>query len=163
PRRPARLAPRARYRRETPVHDERRQWRRDGDRCRDKRAAGFDPGRPLPVGGDRRRVIPASPTPSALCVEGLTFSYSGKQVLEDVSFKIKPGEFTVLLGPSGAGKTTLFSLITRLYDSRVGKISINGAAVRAAPGAALSRLRVVFQQPTLDLGLTVRQNLLYHA
>ncbi|WP_198476690.1 ABC transporter ATP-binding protein [Aquamicrobium zhengzhouense] len=108
-------------------------------------------------------MIPASPTPSALCVEGLTFSYSGKPVLEDVSFKIEPGEFTVLLGPNGAGKTTLFSLITRLYDSRVGKISINGAEVRAAPGAALSRLGVVFQQPTLDLDLTVRQNLLYHA
>lgn len=101
--------------------------------------------------------------PPALEVGGLTFGYTGKPVLDEVSFSIEPGEFTVLLGPNGAGKTTLFSLVTRLYDTRIGTIRINGAELRRNPGAALSRLGVVFQQPTLDLDLTVRQNLSYHA
>lgn len=105
----------------------------------------------------------SGPQPLALAVAGLDFSYSGKLVLDNVSFAIRPGEFVVLLGPNGAGKTTLFSLITRLYDARGGTIEIGGFEVRRRPSQALSRLGVVFQQPTLDLELTVRQNLNYHA
>jgi ABC-2 type transport system ATP-binding protein len=101
--------------------------------------------------------------PAALEIRGLSFSYSGKPVLDDIGFSIAPGEFLVLLGPNGAGKTTLFSLVTRLYDRRVGNIRIDGFDVRRQPRQALARLGVVFQQPTLDLDLTVRQNLGYHA
>jgi ABC-2 type transport system ATP-binding protein len=101
--------------------------------------------------------------PPALEVTGLSFSYSGPPVLDDVGFTISRGEFVVLLGPNGAGKTTLFSLVTRLYDRRVGTIRIDGYDVRRQPSPALARLGVVFQQPTLDLDLTVRQNLAYHA
>ena len=103
------------------------------------------------------------PPPAALSIGALSFSYSGKPVLDDIGFSIARGEFVVLLGPNGAGKTTLFSLITRLYDRRVGSIAIDGHDVRAEPRRALARLGVVFQQPTLDLDLTVRQNLAYHA
>lgn len=99
----------------------------------------------------------------ALAVEALSFGYSGRLALDKIAFAIMPGEFTVLLGPNGAGKTTLFSLITRLYDARGGAILIDGHEVRRHPGPALARLGVVFQQPTLDLDLTVRQNLYYHA
>jgi ABC-2 type transport system ATP-binding protein len=121
------------------------------------------------MGRDRRRVSAggdangARAEPAALRVAGLSFSYSGSPVLEDVSFTIAPGEFAVLLGPNGAGKTTLFSLITRLYDRRVGDIRIADFDVRRQPSQALSRLGVVFQQSTLDLELSVRQNLAYHA
>ncbi len=109
-------------------------------------------------------IVPASNNNStALRVEHLGFSYGGKPALEDVEFSIGPGEFKVLLGPNGAGKTTLFSLITRLYDSREGAIFVDGADLRRRSGPALARMGVVFQQPTLDLDLTVRQNLLYHA
>ena len=101
--------------------------------------------------------------PPALEVAALTFGYSGKPVLQDIGFRIMPGEFLVLLGPNGAGKTTLFSLITRLYDRRVGEICIDGHDIRREPRAALTQLGVVFQQSTLDLDLTVRQNLGYHA
>lgn len=99
---------------------------------------------------------------SALEVSGLAFSYSGKPVLQDISFTIAPGEFVVLLGPNGAGKTTLFALITRLYDRRVGTIRVDGFDVRAQSVQAHARMGVVFQQPTLDMDLTVRQNLAYH-
>jgi len=102
-------------------------------------------------------------TPAALEVSGLGFSYGRKRALDGVSLGLRAGEFKVLLGPNGAGKTTLFSLITRLYESAEGEIRVEGAALRHDPGRALARMGVVFQQPTLDLDLTVRQNLLYHA
>ncbi len=99
----------------------------------------------------------------ALQVEDISFSYSGKLALDSVSFEIKTGDCTFLLGPNGAGKSTLFSLITRLYDYRQGKISICGFDVRKQTTKALARLGVVFQQPTLDMDLSVMQNLRYHA
>jgi ABC-2 type transport system ATP-binding protein len=105
---------------------------------------------------------PTAPAP-ALEIESLSHAYGAKLALERVSFTVGAGEFTVLLGPNGAGKTTLFSLVTRLYDSAGGAIRIAGFDIRAQSSEALSRIGVVFQQPTLDLDLSVRQNLLYHA
>jgi ABC-2 type transport system ATP-binding protein len=102
-------------------------------------------------------------TDAALAVKGVSFSYAGRFALEDVSFEVRPGRFTALLGPNGAGKTTLFSLITRLFDARVGSISICGRRLSEAGAAGLAPLGVVFQQTTLDLDLTVRQNLRYFA
>ena len=81
----------------------------------------------------------------------------------DVSFDVRQGAFAVLLGLNGAGKTTLFSLITQLYAAQHGSISVLGFDVAREPAQALSRLGVVFQARTLDLDLTVMQNLLYHA
>jgi ABC-2 type transport system ATP-binding protein len=102
-------------------------------------------------------------TAAALAVKGLSHSFGPRKVLDDVAFEVRPGEFTVLLGPNGAGKTTLFSLMTRLYDHRSGSIRIFGRELKADPSAALARMGVVFQQPTLDLDLSIEQNLSYHA
>jgi ABC-2 type transport system ATP-binding protein len=99
---------------------------------------------------------------AALDVSGVTHAFGPRKALDNVTFSLGPGEFTALLGPNGAGKTTLFSLITRLYDHRSGTIRVFGAALKDAPLRALSRMGIVFQQPTLDLDLTVEQNLLYH-
>ena len=99
---------------------------------------------------------------AALVVKELSFSYSGKKVLDSVGISINPGECTILLGPNGAGKSTLFSLITRLYDTRIGDIRLCGFDLRKQTRQALARLGVVFQQTTLDLDLTVMQNLRYH-
>ena len=96
-------------------------------------------------------------------VEKLAFGFGRDFALRDVSFPVAKGEFCVLLGPNGAGKTTLISLITRLYESRTGSIRIAGHDLREQSTRALARIGVVFQQPTLDLDLTVRQNLHYHA
>jgi ABC-2 type transport system ATP-binding protein len=101
--------------------------------------------------------------PTALQVEHLSHSYGQRPALSDVSFAIEVREFTVLLGLNGAGKSTLFSLTTRLYAHGSGSIRIFGAALDDDPAAALSRMGIVFQQPTLDLDLTVEQNLRYHA
>ena len=99
----------------------------------------------------------------ALEITNLSFRFGNKVALDDVSLSVGMGQFKVLLGPNGAGKTTFFSLVTRLYDSALGQIQVSGINLRDNQHQALARMGVVFQQPTLDLDLTVRQNLLYHA
>ena len=104
----------------------------------------------------------ASSTP-VLTVKDISYFYGSKQALDDVSFEVLPGRVTALLGPNGAGKTTLFSLITRLFDAPTGRIEIVGRSASEWGSRALEPLGVVFQQPTLDLDLTVKQNLRYFA
>ncbi len=99
----------------------------------------------------------------ALEVSGLSHSYGARQALADVCFTVPAGNFTVLLGLNGAGKSTLFALVTRLYDAQVGRISVLGNDLDVAPGEALRSLGIVFQSRTVDLDLTVMQNLQYHA
>ena len=105
-----------------------------------------------------------APAPAvALAVEGVSHSYGPRQALADVTFSIAPATFAVLLGLNGAGKSTLFSLITRLYGTQRGQIRIFGHDVARTPGDALRLIGVVFQPRTLDLDLSVMQNLIYHA
>lgn len=104
-----------------------------------------------------------SDLPPALSVNGVTHAYGNRKALDDVSLTVPQSRFTALLGLNGAGKTTLFSLITRLYDTRSGSIDVLGYRVSRDPGEALRRLGVVFQARTLDLDLSVMENLLYHA
>jgi ABC-2 type transport system ATP-binding protein len=99
----------------------------------------------------------------AFSVDGLGHRFGPRRVLKDVSFSIAPGDFTVLLGLNGAGKTTLFSLATRLYAQGEGTIRIFGMDIRDRPSECLGEMGIVFQQPTLDLDLSVEQNLYYHA
>ena len=94
-------------------------------------------------------------------LKDVEFSYGKKQVLNKVSFDIKKGEFSVLLGLNGAGKSTIFSLITRLLKLEVGEININQHSIKNY-SEALKDIGIVFQEPTLDLDLTVRQNLYYY-
>jgi ABC-2 type transport system ATP-binding protein len=99
----------------------------------------------------------------ALSITGVSHSYGPRRALIDVSFDVTPASFTALLGLNGAGKSTLFALITRLFGIQVGRISIFGHDIGGSPSEALRLLGVVFQSRTLDLDLTVTQNLLYHA
>ena len=106
------------------------------------------------------RVEPAVP---ALSVAGVSHRYGARRALDDVTLDVAQGGFTALLGLNGAGKTTLLSLITRLFDTKVGSISVLGRRIDREPGEALRRLGVVFQARTLDLDLSVMDNLLFHA
>lgn len=101
--------------------------------------------------------------PAALEVAEVSHAYGATKALSGVSFAIAPGSFTVLLGLNGAGKTTLLSLVSHLYNARYGAIRIFGHDIRRQSGDALRRMGVVFQARTLDLDLTVHQNLSYHA
>jgi ABC-2 type transport system ATP-binding protein len=101
--------------------------------------------------------------PPAVAIEGVSHCYGTRQALNDVTFSITSSTFAVLLGLNGAGKSTLFSLITRLYAVQRGHIRIFGRDVGHASSEALRMVGVVFQQRTLDLDLSVIQNLIYHA
>jgi ABC-2 type transport system ATP-binding protein len=98
----------------------------------------------------------------ALVVNNVSHRFGETLALDDVSLQVPRGAFVVLLGLNGAGKSTLFALITRLYDNVTGEIRILGHDVRRRASAALQRLGVVFQGRTLDLDLSLKQNLLYH-
>jgi ABC-2 type transport system ATP-binding protein len=100
---------------------------------------------------------------NSLEVEGLGFAYGQRQALGEVSFACPAGQFSALLGPNGAGKSTLIALLTCLYRLQQGQVRVGGHDLRQQPRQALARLGVVFQQSTLDLDLSVQQNLHYHA
>jgi len=106
---------------------------------------------------------PTEPAAPVLRVQNLSYAYGKYKALDAVSLELRPGRVTALLGPNGAGKTTLFSLITGLFDSRQGDIEIVGHAIRRARSRALAQLGIVFQAQTLDLDLSVEQNLRYFA
>jgi ABC-2 type transport system ATP-binding protein len=114
------------------------------------------------------RVADASERPEAVATQALAISkvshsYGSRRALIDVDFTVAPASFTALLGLNGAGKSTLFSLVTRLFGIQTGRIGIFGHDIGRAPSEALRLLGVVFQPRTLDLDLSVVQNLLYHA
>jgi ABC-2 type transport system ATP-binding protein len=100
---------------------------------------------------------------SAIVISNLSHHFGHRTVLRDVSFAIPPGSFNILLGPNGAGKTTLISLLTGLYYARSGSIEVFGHSIRKRRMRALKCMGVVFQHSTLDLDLSVYENLLYQA
>jgi ABC-2 type transport system ATP-binding protein len=103
-------------------------------------------------------------TPAAALSVAEASKYYGKvQALQGVGLCVHAGEFVALLGPNGAGKSTLFQLLSGLFVPDAGQIRIEGRDLAEDGPRALAALGIVFQQPTLDLDLTVRANLMFHA
>ena len=105
----------------------------------------------------------AKPVRGAISLEGVSFRYSPDlpEVLSEVSFTIEPGEVVALVGPSGAGKTTIASLIPRFWDVTGGRITLDGVDVRELSFADLrGSVGLVPQEPALFSG-TVRENIAY--
>lgn len=98
-----------------------------------------------------------------LKVSNVVKSYGSVVALDDVSLSVMPGEFVALIGSNGAGKSTLLQMLAGLFAPDRGTIEVLGHDMRRHTTAALSGIGVVFQQPTLDLELSVRANLKYHA
>ena len=94
-------------------------------------------------------------------ISEISHNFGQKRVLDQITLSIKKGTFCALLGPNGAGKSTLFSALTRLLIPTQGAIKIHGNDIHKSPRPALSNIGVVFQQQTMDLDLTVFQNLRY--
>ena len=99
----------------------------------------------------------------ALVCRDVKKSFGAIQALKGVSLHVAPGEMVALLGPNGAGKSTLFQILTGLFVADTGQVEVLGADMRRNPVAALARLGVVFQQSALDLNLSLRANLRFHA
>ena len=94
-------------------------------------------------------------------ISEISHNFGQKRVLDQITLSIKKGTFCALLGPNGAGKSTLFSALTRLLIPAQGTIKIHGNDIHKSPRPALSNIGMVFQQQTMDLDLTVFQNLRY--
>lgn len=95
-------------------------------------------------------------------VKNVSFGYEeGREVLRDISFDVKPGEFVGLVGPSGVGKSTMINLIMRMYDVDEGQILIDGRDIRELSQESLrSQMGVVLQETFLFSG-SVSQNIAY--
>ncbi|MBL28502.1 MAG: ABC transporter ATP-binding protein [Rhodospirillaceae bacterium] len=100
--------------------------------------------------------------PAVLDISGLSKSYGPRKALDGVGFAIRAGEFVALLGPNGAGKTTLFQLMSGLFVADAGTLKIAGYDIRTDAVKALAHLGIVFQQPTLDLDVSVLNNMRFH-
>jgi len=98
-----------------------------------------------------------------LNIKSLSKSYGSIKALNEVSFSLAEGEYASLLGPNGAGKTTLFQILTGLFASEKGNVLIKNFDMRSNAIDALAHIGVVFQQITLDMDLTVMENLKFHS
>jgi ATP-binding cassette subfamily B protein len=108
---------------------------------------------------ERKGAVDLPPT-GTVTVENVTFSYgNGPPVLRDVSLTIAPGERLALVGPTGAGKSTLAKLIARLYDPTAGRVLFDGIDVRDATMASLRQRIVVVPQEGFLFNGTVRDNI----
>src|SRR5918999_1850740 len=94
--------------------------------------------------------------------ENVTFAYEpGRPVLHDVSFRIEPGQTVALVGPTGAGKTTIANLIPRFYDVSAGAVRVDGRDVREVERRSLRKgIATVLQEPFLFSG-TIAENIRY--
>lgn len=118
---------------------------------------------------DAHSDVPEAPNPVRLPhirgeveLENVTFEYEpNKPVLRDINLHIKPGEMIGLVGHSGAGKSTITNLISRLYDVNEGAIRIDGVDVRQASSSDLRRqIGMVLQEPYLFQG-SIAENIAY--
>ncbi|MDO9501165.1 ATP-binding cassette domain-containing protein, partial [Falsiroseomonas sp.] len=114
--------------------------------------------------------VPANPTPlpqpalGRVVFENIRFAYPtrpGQNALEDFSLVVEPGETVALVGPSGAGKTTVFQLLLRFYDPQSGRVLVDGVDAAQAEVAALrGRLGLVPQDPAI-FSTSVAENIRY--
>lgn len=94
-----------------------------------------------------------------IAVHNLTFSYTNKAFIEDMSFDVKNGEIFGFLGPSGAGKSTLQKLLTGLLKNYRGSVVVNGVEVKNLDNSFYENIGVDFEFPSLYENLTARDNL----
>lgn len=112
---------------------------------------------------DRRGAIAAPPFQGAVQFKEVSFAYeaAGKPILRHLSFTVAPGQQVALVGPSGGGKSTLVSLLLRLYDPLEGSISIDGCDLRAYQLQSLRQQVSIVLQESVLFAASVRDNIAY--
>ena len=108
----------------------------------------------------------AVPTPGDIAFGRVSFVYpsgSDARALHDVSFHVAPGESVAIVGPSGAGKTTLFQLLMRFYDPQSGAILLDGSDIRALAIEDVRRQIALVPQDSVIFGISVAENIAYGA
>jgi ABC-type multidrug transport system fused ATPase/permease subunit len=120
----------------------------------------------LDVEPDIKDAPDAKPLPSVrgeIRLEGVTFAYEERPVLEDVSLTIAPGETVALLGRTGAGKSTLASLVLRFFDPQKGRILIDGHDLKSVTLRSLREQMVLMLQEPILFQTTVQENIAFGA
>ena len=95
-----------------------------------------------------------------LSVEGLGITFGGLKAVDDVSFKVQPGEIVSVIGPNGAGKTTLFNMISGVYQPQYGRVVLNDADVTGTAPFLLAQrgMSRTFQNLQIFQNMTVLEN-----
>jgi ATP-binding cassette, subfamily B, multidrug efflux pump len=111
---------------------------------------------------EKPEALPLDDIQGVVEFDGVGFAYDeSKTVLEDIRFKTRPGQVIAIVGPTGAGKTTIINLLSRFYDVRTGVIAVDGIDIRDIKLDDLrTRMGVVLQEPFF-FAATIRENLLY--
>ncbi|MDR2182065.1 MAG: ABC transporter ATP-binding protein/permease [Treponema sp.] len=114
---------------------------------------------------DTNEMIPDTGTRSVdgrghIVFKAVNFSYKeGEEVLKDLSFEVKPGEMAAIVGYTGAGKTTITNVLTRLWDIHSGSITLDGSAIQDIPLDELRRTVLPVLQEVFLFSGTVRENI----
>ena len=114
---------------------------------------------PVPPGGDAR--LSTNEIFGEIEFRNLNFAYNGTSVLKDINLRIPAGSSLAIVGPTGSGKTTLVSLIPRIYDAEPGSVHIDGRPVRQFPLDSLRRHIGFVPQETFLFSDTIRENIAF--
>jgi len=113
----------------------------------------------LPEGN---KIFSAQNAKGEISFEAVSFSYdSPRRILTDVNFRVAPGTKVAIVGPTGAGKSTLVSLLPRFYDPHSGSVKIDGIDIRDFQLKSLRRQIAMILQPPLVFPVTIRENIAY--
>ena len=110
---------------------------------------------------DAPGAVPLPPVRGEVVFDRVTFAYDDQPILKDFSLRVAPGEIIALVGPSGAGKTTVAGLLTRFYDPQQGSISIDGRNIRAVTLESLKNNIALVDQESFLFNDTVANNIRY--
>lgn len=111
---------------------------------------------------DRETACEMPEITGAVSFRHVTFSYEKeKEVLKDVSFEIEPGQTVALIGPTGAGKSTIVNLICRFYDIQHGQVCIDGRDVKSVTIESLRSQMGIMTQDVFLFSGTIRENIRY--